>query len=137
MVWGRALRSGLSGQKRDRPEGPYGVPPMRVGFVPTWDNLFPGVVKKGRSVLLLAAWATLLKTARTVHLAARTIAKMPALMASGSASQASTTAANSGSCGPFCAPSAPLFAPHSEGSMVFSDEFDVGSSPSSATYDRQ
>jgi hypothetical protein len=43
--------------------------------------------------------------------AARTIAKIPALMASGSVGQTSTTAAKSGSIGPVCAPSAPDCAP--------------------------
>jgi len=44
-------------------------------------------------------------------LAVRTIARMPALIGSGSVGQASMIARNSGVIAPPCAPSAPEFAP--------------------------
>lgn len=65
--------------------------------------------------------------------AARTIAKMPALIGSGSFGHASMMAPKSGSIGRFSAFCAPDSAPRTDRSPCFSVVFKVGSIPAAST----
>jgi len=99
--------------------------PARLDGKPSPPRTYWGIVGAGRELVQ--------RGIQPATRAARTIARMPALIGSGSVGQASSTAANWGSNGPFGATSAPHSAPLWSAIVEFPDDSEGSSNPVPAT----